>query len=94
MPIPQDGFRLSGFTAGEIRALMAPMLGCSAEDLGDITIVAEDAHANKVGVFTTYYCKINNHWRTRAITMMASGIAALCGNIYDESTQHGPGEGI
>ena len=91
MSIPK-GFHESGYTRGELKALVAPTLGCKPEDLGDVVIVAYGTDENIVGVHTTISCSNRIHWQTRAQCLLADGIRSFATSIYDETLQHGPGE--
>lgn len=91
MPVPK-GFHESDYTRGELKALVAPMLGCQPEDLGEVIVVASSTDGNDVGVHTTITCSNRVHWLTRAQCLLADGIRSLATSIYDETLQHGPGE--
>jgi hypothetical protein len=87
----EKGRRLTGYTVGEIKGLLAPVLGCDPDDLGDIVIIAEGANQAAIGVHTTFFCQLSPiHWQVRAIDLMANGIKFMGNGIYEDATHHGP----
>ena len=91
MPIP-EGYHDSDYTRGELKGLIAPILGCEPEDIGEIVIVAVSANGGTIGVHTTLTCPIKEHWQTRVQCMLADGISSMATAIHEQAKQHGPGE--
>jgi hypothetical protein len=91
--IPNEGYRESGYTIGETRALIAPLFGCTPDEIGEIVIIVSDTSEMNVGVHTTMHCQIKAHWQARAIALMSDGIKSIASAIHTEAPGfHGPGE--
>ena len=83
---------ITNYSVGEVRALLAPLFGCKAEDIGEIVIVADSPTFQKVGVFSTMCCDIRIHYDAIALALLARGIESLATKMYEDGPQHGPGE--
>lgn len=81
----------SEFKVGEVKALVAPLLACRAEDLGEVLVVARSANGKNIGVFTTMCChEHDEHTHHRNIDLMAEAIQHEAAILHGMGPQHGP----
>lgn len=87
----REGNHESPYTLGEAKALVAPLMSCTTEDLGDFIIIARSKD-DKIGVFHTMICKHQMHQDCRALDLVAEYTQHLAAVMYENSEHHGPGE--
>jgi len=88
----KEGSFTSKYKRGEVMALIAPLLGCNAEELGDVLIIARDHTGSKIGVHHTMWCSQELHAHCKALDLVGEYIQQVAAQIFEESPQHGPGE--
>lgn len=87
-----ENIHRSAYSNGEARALIAPMLGCDAEDMGDFIIIARSREGEHIGIFHTMYCSYRQHSDCRALDLIGEFIREQAALMHEYGPQHGPGE--
>lgn len=91
--MPEIGNYESPYKLGEAKALIAPLLGCAAEEIDHFIIIARDSTMSKIGVFHTMFCSQPLHAHLKAIDLVGEYLQDVASRAYADSPQHGPEEG-